>query len=96
MTSLNTGPLTHCYKSTEFKETQTEGVVDTYNFRFKWRLNFSVHELQPVDVSKENMIFDVLLSFLSTTQALGRMLGQKLNKQHGITQVSATPTTFVL
>ena len=55
-----------------------KAIKATYNFGFKWRLNLSVHELYPVNVSKKHVIFDVLFSIFSTTQAFGRVLGQEL------------------
>jgi len=54
--------------------------MNTYNFWFEWRLNFSVKELQPINVPEKNVVFDVLFSVLSTTQALGRVLGQELQR----------------
>lgn len=55
-----------------------KAIQATYNFGFEWRLNLSVHELYPVNVSKKHVIFDVLFSIFSTTQAFGRVLGQEL------------------
>ena len=52
----------------------------TYNSWFERWLNFPVHKLQPVNVSKEHVILDVLFSIFSTTQALGRVLGQELQQ----------------
>ena len=52
--------------------------MDTYNFWFEWRLNFSINELQPINVPEKHVVFDVLFSVFSTTQALGRVFGQEL------------------
>lgn len=52
--------------------------MNTYNFGFEWRLNFSINELQPINVPEKHVVFDVLFSVLSTTQALGRVFGQEL------------------
>ena len=52
--------------------------MNTYNFWFEGRLNFSINELQPIYVPEKHVIFDVLLSIFSTAQAFGRVLGQEL------------------
>jgi len=52
--------------------------MNTYNFWFEWRLNFSIKKLQPINVPEKHVVFDVLFSVLSTAQALGGVLGQEL------------------
>jgi len=55
--------------------------MNTYNFWFEWRLNFSTNELQPINVPEKHVVFDVLFSIFSTTQAFCRVLGQELKGQ---------------
>ena len=76
--SYTISPLSH---DVNLQSKQTEIENGTYNFRFEWGLNFPGHELQPVNVSKEHVVFDVLLSIISATQAFGRVLGQELKTQ---------------
>lgn len=60
---------------------QTNCKKNTHNFRFEWWLNFPVHEFQPIYVSKENMIFDILLSIGSTTKPSSWVFGQELKQE---------------
>ena len=60
---------------------QTNCKKNTHNFRFEWGLNFPVHEFQPIYVSKENMIFDILLSIGSTTKPSSGVFGQELKQE---------------
>lgn len=52
-------------------------IFSMFDARLKWRLHFSIGNLEPIDSSKETVLANVFLSTRSAAKSFGRKLGQQ-------------------